>query len=314
MIELADEFDWAFKGVEMAIAMIADMHHAPARGAIPIQHVKFPESEVGVGWPAVGHRIDLRGVPVGLHVLLSAEQKDTKQPCSVLASFLAVEFKVFTNDYHLLDAKDGRVPDEKADHPVVWISAYVAAIYLNWKTLTCGFFTEADCYYRVLIDAEGQPFVERKRDALGFRLPTDEEWLFAARANDTNDYPWDRYFNSDYEEEKKKGKRLEYFLTKGATRGVWTGVENEFGVFDMMGNVREWGDLVGNFEKRSDDKNCKCQVLGATPALGVETFSYNYEGISLPPRNTNLDVGFRWARSVSTEVKHKTEEQRRRRE
>ena len=32
MIELADEFDWAFKGVEMAIAMIADMHHAPARG------------------------------------------------------------------------------------------------------------------------------------------------------------------------------------------------------------------------------------------------------------------------------------------
>src|SRR5208337_4946093 len=93
VIELADEFDWAFKGVEMAIAMIADMHHAPPRGAIPIQHVKFPESEVGVGWPAVGHRIDLRGVPVGLHVLLSAEQKDTKQPCSVLASFLAVEKK-----------------------------------------------------------------------------------------------------------------------------------------------------------------------------------------------------------------------------
>ena len=29
VIELADEFDWAFKGVEMAIAMIADMHHAP---------------------------------------------------------------------------------------------------------------------------------------------------------------------------------------------------------------------------------------------------------------------------------------------
>ena len=98
MIELADEFDWAFKGVEMAIAMIADMHHAPARGAIPIQHIKFPESEVGVGWPAVGHRIDLRGVPVGLHVLLSAEQKDTKQPCSLLASFLAVDFNADVTD------------------------------------------------------------------------------------------------------------------------------------------------------------------------------------------------------------------------
>src|SRR5208282_6623018 len=90
VIELADEFDWAFKGIEMAIAMIADMHHAPARGAIPVQHVKFPESEVGVGWPAVGHCIDLRIVPVGLHVLLSAGPNDTKQPCSVLAPFLAV--------------------------------------------------------------------------------------------------------------------------------------------------------------------------------------------------------------------------------
>ena len=57
----------------------------------PVQHVKFPESEVGVGWPAVGHCIDLRIVPVGLHVLLSAGRKDTKQPCSVLAPFLAVE-------------------------------------------------------------------------------------------------------------------------------------------------------------------------------------------------------------------------------
>src|SRR5271165_2433776 len=93
VIELADEFDWAFKGVEMAIAMIADMHHAPARGAIPVQHVKFPESEVGVGWPAVGHCIDLRIVPVGLHVLLSAGRNDTKQPCSVLAPFLAVVWK-----------------------------------------------------------------------------------------------------------------------------------------------------------------------------------------------------------------------------
>src|SRR3974377_405021 len=44
VIELADEFDWAFKGVEMAIAMIADMHHAPARGAIPIQHVSSSQN------------------------------------------------------------------------------------------------------------------------------------------------------------------------------------------------------------------------------------------------------------------------------
>jgi hypothetical protein len=95
VIELADEFDWAFKSIEMAIAMIADVHHAPAKGAIPVQHVKFPESEVGVGWPTVGHRIDLRVVRGDLHVVLSAKRQNTKQPCSVLASFLAiVDFQV----------------------------------------------------------------------------------------------------------------------------------------------------------------------------------------------------------------------------
>src|SRR5271157_1333986 len=93
VIELADEFDWTFKGIEMAIAMIADVHHAPAKGAIPVQHIKFPESEVGVGWPAVGHRIDLRVVRGDLHVVLSAKRQNTKQPRSVLASFLAIVIK-----------------------------------------------------------------------------------------------------------------------------------------------------------------------------------------------------------------------------
>jgi hypothetical protein len=88
VIELADEFDWTFEGEEVAIAMIADMHHAPAKGTIPVQHVKFPENEVGVGWPAMGHRVDLRVVRGDLYVVLNAGQEDTKQPGSILAGLL----------------------------------------------------------------------------------------------------------------------------------------------------------------------------------------------------------------------------------
>ena len=42
--------------------MIADMHHAPAKGAIPVQNVQIPDNVVGVGWPAMGHRVDLHVV------------------------------------------------------------------------------------------------------------------------------------------------------------------------------------------------------------------------------------------------------------
>jgi len=82
MFDSADQLDRAFKGEETAIALIADMHHAPARGTIPVQYVQFPDNVVDVGWPAMGHRVDLRVVPVGLHVPLNAGQKDPKRPCS----------------------------------------------------------------------------------------------------------------------------------------------------------------------------------------------------------------------------------------
>ena len=43
VVEFADQFDRAFKGEETAIAMIADVHHATAKGTIPVQHVQFPD-------------------------------------------------------------------------------------------------------------------------------------------------------------------------------------------------------------------------------------------------------------------------------
>ena len=131
----------------MAIAMIADMHiGTPARGAIPIQHVKFPESEVGVGWPAVGHRIDLRGVPVGLHVLLSAEQKDTKQPCSVLASFLAVAFFV----------------SRSAGTQTTWLSEWTsmaAALGLTIGIEAAGLRAEGGATFGIASGHDGSPLI-----------------------------------------------------------------------------------------------------------------------------------------------------------
>jgi hypothetical protein len=59
VVELANEFDRPFQRVEVAISMIADMHHAPADGAVSIQDVQFPASEVGIRGPAMRHGVDL---------------------------------------------------------------------------------------------------------------------------------------------------------------------------------------------------------------------------------------------------------------
>ena len=60
MIELADQFHRAFEGVEVAIAVIADVHHAPTDRTVAIEDVEFPEREIGIRRPSVRHRADLQ--------------------------------------------------------------------------------------------------------------------------------------------------------------------------------------------------------------------------------------------------------------
>src|SRR5215210_9067166 len=41
------------------IPVVTDMHHPSAGGAVPFQDVEFPQGEVGILGPVVGHRADL---------------------------------------------------------------------------------------------------------------------------------------------------------------------------------------------------------------------------------------------------------------
>jgi hypothetical protein len=50
--------------------MIADVHQAPSGGAVAIDDVQLPESEVGLLGPVMRHGADLRVDRDGLRVLL----------------------------------------------------------------------------------------------------------------------------------------------------------------------------------------------------------------------------------------------------
>jgi hypothetical protein len=60
VVEPAKQLDGSVEGVEVAIAVIADVHPAAALGAVPIQHVKFPGREVGIRGPLMRHDAQLR--------------------------------------------------------------------------------------------------------------------------------------------------------------------------------------------------------------------------------------------------------------
>jgi hypothetical protein len=53
VVELVDQLHRTFQGVEAAVPVVTDIHHAPAERAIPIEDIEFPESESGILGPGL---------------------------------------------------------------------------------------------------------------------------------------------------------------------------------------------------------------------------------------------------------------------
>jgi formylglycine-generating enzyme required for sulfatase activity len=97
---------------------------------------------------------------------------------------------------------DGQIPSGKEDHPVVYIDLEDARAYAGWS---------------------------------GKRLPSEEEWQFAAQGFNSLKYPW-----GNEPEDNKYNQN-----TGGETSGVkaFPGGKSPFGCYDMCGNTWE---LTGN--------------------------------------------------------------------
>ncbi|MCC8118409.1 MAG: SUMF1/EgtB/PvdO family nonheme iron enzyme [Bacteroidales bacterium] len=116
-----------------------------------------------------------------------------------------------------------------SDYPVVGVSWEQANAFCAWRTQ----------FLRRSLGKEGV-YIEP------YRLPTEAEWEFAARAGVTeNQYPWE----GDLTLSEDKGcfyanfKPQEGNYTKDGhviTSRVGTFAPNDFGLYDMAGNVSEW--------------------------------------------------------------------------
>ncbi len=137
-----------------------------------------------------------------------------------------------------------------------------------------------------------------KRDNVNYRLPTEEEWEYAARNGSANNlYPWGDEFD-----ENKAGVRkdLNFVAVGSKPEGA-----NKAGVMDLVGNVWEWTSTPANAYKGSPlSKNVEEQV-GKTHLVvrggfeqnkGITTATSTYRAFKLS-KDRDKAIGFRLARS-----------------
>lgn len=116
---------------------------------------------------------------------------------------------------------DGRRPNDhgwgRGDRPVVDVSFHDVQGYLRWLSAKTG-----------------------RR----YRLPTEAEWEYAARAGTTTPYPWGRWAShayANYGEDAGTGRgKAEDADQWHQTAPVGSFPANRFGLHDMAGNVYEW--------------------------------------------------------------------------
>jgi len=123
----------------------------------------------------------------------------------------------------------GQPPASKEDHPVVYIDLEDARAYARWA---------------------------------GKRLPTEEEWQYAAQGPDQLLYPWGNEMKPGVANDGKSGDTTP---VKAFPEG-----RSPFGCFDMCGNVWEWTE-----SERSDGRTRFCILKGGCffKAHGSEWYS-----------------------------------------
>ncbi len=153
------------------------------------------------------------------------------------------QFRAFATGHDSADFEENDL--NKNSQPVVGVSWHDAALYCNWLSRKEGlppFYVEE---FGKVVGTTGEP--------TGYRLPTEAEWAWSARAHGNSDgllrYPWgqnlpppDRHGNyADRAAQHLVGRIIfNYNDNYVVTAPVGSYEPNSLGLYDIGGNVAEW--------------------------------------------------------------------------
>jgi len=168
---------------------------------------------------------------------------------------------------------------------------YQAIMKSNPSTHQCNY-----CPVNNVSFVEAQDFIRKLNAQTGkrYRLPTEAEWEYAAKARDNYTYSGGNNLN---------GKGWHVGNSNGKTNGTGRKGRNAFGLYDMSGNVAEWcSDWYDeNYYSAGNNSNPKNTSAGAAASRVIRGGSY-LDSVkdcrvsnrkSMSPRSRKKGIGFR---------------------
>jgi formylglycine-generating enzyme required for sulfatase activity/serine/threonine protein kinase len=186
--------------------------------------------------------------------------------------------------------------------PMVGVTWYEAARYCNWLSKVDGLPEDQWCYIEPIGPGMVLPpdYLRRR----GYRLPTEAEWEYACRSGTASS----RFFGN---QASRLGEYCWYAENSGEqTHPVGTLKPNDLGLFDMHGNVWEWGqdpfEMIDPAQpdlKRFDEERTRAVEAASIRVLRGGSFNYQAVYLRSADRDWNLPgsrigaYGFRVART-----------------
>ncbi|MBM4094679.1 MAG: formylglycine-generating enzyme family protein [Planctomycetes bacterium] len=211
------------------------------------------------------------------------------------------EFQAFCGECPQIDGHYTRNLAPQPTCPQISVSWYQAAVYCRWLSEKEGIAEEQMCYPPLDQIKEGMTMPADYLRRTGYRLPTEAEWEYACRANTVTA----RYFGESTDLMGEFAWSAEH--ADGRCHPVGSLKPNDFGVFDMLGNVWEWcqNRYDNNWTVHSEDPEDLTPLddavqrsrRGGAYSHGALSARAACRDAALPNSRVNT-VGFRVARTM----------------